>query len=215
MLKRLFDLVCAGLALVVLSPVLVFVAIAVKCGDGGPVLYQGVRIGQHGRPFRMLKFRTMVVNAERIGASSTPNDDPRVTPVGRSLRKFKLDELPQLINVLMGEMSLVGPRPQVPWAVELYTESEKMLLSVRPGITDYASLMFRNEAQILDGSLDPDRDYLDKVAPKKIQLGLAYIKRQSLREDVKIIVATVLALVGLGPQWAIPDVRDGSAQEAA
>lgn len=175
-------------------------AVTIKLEDGGSVFHRGERVGRYGRPFRIFKFRTMVVNAERIGGSSTPEDDPRITTVGRFLRRYKLDELPQLINVFLGEMSFVGPRPQVPWAVELYKEEEKPLLSVRPGITDYASIKFSNEGEILRGSADPDKDYMEKIAPEKIRLGLEYARNHNLWVDVKIVLATLWALAGGDPE---------------
>jgi len=194
MLKRLFDIVFSLLGLMLTTPILLILAILIKREDGGPVFYRGVRVGLHGNPFRIFKFRTMVVNAEKIGGSSTADDDPRITKIGKFIRKYKLDELPQLINVLKGEMSFVGPRPQVQWAVELYNEEEKILLSVRPGITDYASLKFKNEAEILKGSSNPDKDYLEKIAPEKTRLGLEYVRNSSLWLDVKLIFITLRAI---------------------
>src|SRR5215210_5013258 len=170
--KRLLDVTCSSLALVLLSPLFAFVAAWIALTSRGPVLYRAPRIGLHGRPFRMYKFRTMVVDADRIGGSSTPDDDPRITPVGRILRRHKLDELPQLINVLTGEMSLVGPRPQVQWAVELYSPLERQILTVPPGITDYASLRFTNEGELLRGSADPDKAYIEQIHPEKMRLSL-------------------------------------------
>lgn len=199
-MKRAFDLLGSMLGLLVLSPVLFFIALLIKVGSKGPVWYRGLRVGRSGVPFRIFKFRTMVANADKIGASSTPDNDPRITRVGRFLRKYKLDELPQLINVLVGEMSLVGPRPQVPWAVELYRDEEKALLTLRPGITDYASIRFSNEADILRGSLDPDKDYLEKIAPEKIRLGLEYVRNRNLWVDMRIISATLWGLVGGNPE---------------
>jgi lipopolysaccharide/colanic/teichoic acid biosynthesis glycosyltransferase len=145
------------LGLMVIFPLLLTIGLLIKLEDIGPVFYRGLRVGRYGKPFRIFKFRTMIVDAEKTGGSSTADDDMRITKVGRCLRKYKLDELPQLINVLKGEMSIVGPRPQVQWAVSQYTEDEKGVLSVRPGITDYASLRFPNEGEILRGSKDPDR----------------------------------------------------------
>jgi lipopolysaccharide/colanic/teichoic acid biosynthesis glycosyltransferase len=203
MIKRVFDLGLAAFALLLLGPLLAVVALAVRLEDGGPIFYRGRRVGRHKRPLWMLKFRTMVVDAEKVGASSTADDDPRITRVGRFLRALKLDELPQLFNVLGGSMSFVGPRPQVAWAVELYSPQEQRLLDVRPGITDYASLMFRNEGEILRGSTDPDKDYLEKIAPGKIRLGLEYVQHQSLWIDLKIILATALAIPGLDPEWCL------------
>jgi lipopolysaccharide/colanic/teichoic acid biosynthesis glycosyltransferase len=203
-LKRLMDVSLSATSLVVLAPFLLLVAAWIKLADGGPVFYRGQRVGRDGKSFYMLKFRTMVPDAEKIGPSSTSGDDPRITLAGRLLRRLKLDELPQLLNVLTGDMSIVGPRPQVQWAVDLYSEEERLLLSVRPGITDFASLKFRNEADILRGSEDPDRDYLVKIAPFKIQLGLHYVRNPSLVTDAKIILATALAIVGINPSWSLP-----------
>jgi lipopolysaccharide/colanic/teichoic acid biosynthesis glycosyltransferase len=203
-LKRAIDLLVAFVGLVVLSPVLIAIALWVKATSPGPILYRGKRIGKDGRAFEMLKFRTMVANADRIGATSTADDDARLTVAGRFLRRFKLDELPQLINVLLGEMSFVGPRPQVGWAVNLYTPEEQHLLSIRPGITDFASLRFRNEGEILRGSTDPDRDYLEKIAPHKIRLGLYYVRNYSFSIDAKILAATLLSLAGVDPSWCLP-----------
>lgn len=202
--KRGLDFALAFAGLVVLSPILLAIAIAVKLTSPGPTFYAGVRIARGGGNFAMLKFRTMVAGADKLGASSTASDDARITRVGALLRRFKLDELPQLINVLRGEMSFVGPRPQVRWAVDLYTPEERLLLTVRPGITDYASLRFRNEGEILRGSSDPDRDYLEKIAPEKIRLGLHYVRTYSFAVDAKIICATLLSVAGLDPAWCLP-----------
>ena len=149
----------------------------------------------NGARFKMNKFRTMVINADKIGGSSTPEDDPRITRVGRFLRRYKLDELPQLINVFKGEMSFVGPRPQVKWAVDLYTPAERLILTVRPGITDYASLRFPNEGEILKGSTDPDKDYMVKIHPEKMRLSLEYVRTRSMGLDIKIIFQTLAAIV--------------------
>jgi lipopolysaccharide/colanic/teichoic acid biosynthesis glycosyltransferase len=204
LLKRAIDIVFALLGLIILSPVLVALGAWVAMSSPGGPFYSGVRIGRGGAPFRMVKFRTMVTDIHQTGASSTAGDDPRVTAAGRFLRRLKLDELPQLLNVLAGEMSFVGPRPQVKWAVDLYTAEERFLLSVRPGITDYASLRFRNEGEILKGSKDPDRDYLEKIAPEKIRLGLYYVRNYSFVTDAKIVVATLLSLAGVDPAWCLP-----------
>ena len=186
------------------SPIFAVVAVGIFAGDRKGVFYRGRRIGLDGKAFDMLKFRTMRIDADLIGPSSTSNDDPRITRVGKLLRATKLDELPQLWNVLKGEMSLVGPRPQVQWAVELYSQEERRLLTVRPGITDYASIAFRNEGEILAGSADPDADYLKLIAPGKIELGLHYVSTMSLLSDFKIVVATALAILGKDPSWVLP-----------
>ncbi len=192
MIKRLIDITAAALGLAVLSPLFLTVAIMIKRDSKGPVFYRQERLGRFGKPFKIYKFRTMVVNADKLGASSTPEDDPRITRVGRFLRtKYQLDEFPQLINVLKGDMSLIGPRPQVPWAVELYTGEERnAILSIRPGMTDHASARFPNEGEILKGSLNPDKDYLEKIAPEKTRLQLEYVKNHSLWVDFKILFRT-------------------------
>ncbi len=200
-MKRIFDGFGAAVGLIVLAPVLAVVALAIKLESRGPVFYRGVRAGRYGKPFRIFKFRTMVLNAEALGSASTPEDDPRITKVGRALRKFKLDELSQLLNVLRGEMSLVGPRPQVPWAVERYTAEERTILKVRPGITDPASVRFRNESAILRGSVDPDKDYFDKIHPEKMRLSIEYVRKQSFRLDCIILLQTMLVVVAPGQSF--------------
>jgi lipopolysaccharide/colanic/teichoic acid biosynthesis glycosyltransferase len=189
--KRLFDIAAAAAGLLLLSPLFAFIALHIRREDGGPVFYRGDRVGRHGRLFQIYKFRTMFVNAEKAGVSSTSEDDPRITRIGKSLRKYKLDELPQLINVLSGEMSLVGPRPQVKWAVDRYSDDEREILTVRPGITDYASLHFSNEGEILKGSKNPDQDYLEKIHPLKTRLALKYVRNHSMLMDIKIILKTI------------------------
>ncbi|HVB56307.1 MAG TPA: sugar transferase [Candidatus Acidoferrales bacterium] len=195
MMKRAFDFGSSLIGLIALTPLTLALVIVVTLDSRGPIFYRGVRVGRYGKLFRIFKFRTMVQNAEKLGASSTPEDDPRVTRVGRFLRKYKMDELPQLLNVIRGEMSLVGPRPQLLWAVERYSPEEKEVLSVRPGITDYASLRFRNEGEILRGSMDPDKDYFDKIHPEKMRLSLEYVRRQSFWLDCDILVRTLGAVI--------------------
>jgi len=194
LVKRGMDLAASALGLAVLSPVIAYTAIRIKADDGGPVFYRAPRVGKDGEMFRMYKFRTMVVNADRIGGPSTAADDPRLTRMGHTIRRYKLDEIPQLINVLRGEMSLVGPRPQVKQYVDAYTPEERLLLSVKPGITDWASIRYRNEGEILKGSDDPERTYMEKIHPGKIRLGLEYVRRQSVWTDVKILAQTAKAL---------------------
>jgi lipopolysaccharide/colanic/teichoic acid biosynthesis glycosyltransferase len=193
-LKRAMDLVVGSAALVVFSPAIAFTALRIKREDGGPVFYRAPRVGKDGKPFRMFKFRTMVVNADRIGGPSTAADDPRLTRVGHSIRKYKLDEIPQLINVVLGEMSLVGPRPEIQHYVDMYSPEERQLLSVRPGITDWASIRYRNEGEILLGASDPEAAYMEKIRPGKIRLGLEYVQRQSLLTDIKILAQTARAI---------------------
>lgn len=203
-MKRFLDFSFSLVVIILLTPLWFLVALLIKCEDGGPLFYRGVRVGLSGKNFRIFKFRTMVVDAEKTSISSTAEDDRRITRVGRLIRRFKIDELPQLLNVISGKMSLVGPRPQVEWAVKLYKGEEQDLLCVKPGITDYASLVFRNEGEILKGSDDPDRDYLIKIAPTKIKLGLEYIHNRSVWIDIKIISATAGALLGIDPLWCVP-----------
>jgi len=194
MLKRLFDILFSSLGLIVMFPILIFSAIATKLDSQGPALYRGKRIGRYGKPFLIYKFRTMVINAEELGGPSTANDDPRLTRVGKWIRKHKLDELPQLINVLMGQMSFIGPRPQVPEDVALYTKEEKNILSVRPGMTDWASIKYHNEGEILRGSPDPDQAYIEKIRPGKIKLELEYVRNYSFWVDLKILLKTIKTL---------------------
>ena len=191
MLKRLFDLLLSSVGLILLSPVILVLALLIKLHDRGPVFYRGERVGRGGTIFRIYKFRSMVVNAEKTGVSSTTKEDPRVTPIGRFLRKTKLDELPQLLNVFSGQMSIVGPRPEVKKFTDLYDDKEKVLLELQPGITDYASLWDINEAEVLAGSSDPDKDYMEKIRPEKIRLQLKYWRERSLWTDIKIVLLTI------------------------
>lgn len=210
MAKRTLDVALSLIGLVVLGPMLGLVALAIRTTSSGPVLYRGKRAGRSGCAFAILKFRTMQVDAEQVGGSSTPDDDPRITRVGAFLRRYKLDELPQLWNVLVGDMSLVGPRPQVPWAVERYTAEERLILSVRPGITDPASLRFPNEGEILRGHPDPDRAYFELIHPEKMRLSTNYVKNSSFIGDLKILVATVGAALGRRPSGTSLRHRDTS-----
>jgi lipopolysaccharide/colanic/teichoic acid biosynthesis glycosyltransferase len=194
MLKRIYDVTFSFIGLVILSPLFLIIGILIKLADWGSVFYRGTRVGRNGKLFKMIKFRTMVVNADKIGGSSTADDDPRLLKVGKFLRKYKFDELPQLINVLIGEMSFVGPRPEVPFYVNMLTVEEKLVLSVKPGITDWASLWNSNEGAILAGSLDPEKTYLDKIRPEKIRLQLKYVKKHNFWIDLIIIYQTVLKI---------------------
>lgn len=193
--KRIIDILGSAFGLVVWLPAFVVIGVWIKFSSPGPVFYRGVRVGRGLIPFRIYKFRTMVVDAEKLGGPSTADDDPRVTKAGRFLRKYKLDELPQLINVLKGEMSLVGPRPEVPAEIAEYSEEEKELFRVRPGITDYASIRFHNEGELLKGSLDPHATYREKIRPEKIRLALQYARESSVRTDLKILLDTFRMLL--------------------
>jgi lipopolysaccharide/colanic/teichoic acid biosynthesis glycosyltransferase len=195
MVKRLTDIVLSLVGLALAAPVLAYAAVRIKLDDGGPILYRGVRVGRHGRHFRMFKLRTMVVDAERVGGPSAAKGDPRITQIGGWLRRKKFDELPQFINVLIGDMSFVGPRPEVPFYTDMYSDEERAILTVRPGITDFATLWNSDEGEVLAGSLDPERTYMEKIRPMKIRLQLEYVRRQSFWTDISIIWQTVVAVV--------------------
>lgn len=177
------------------SPIMLTLAFLIKREDAGPVFYRGVRVGRYGKPFKIFKFRTMVVNAEKIGGSSTADDDPRITRIGKFIRKHKFDELPQLINVFKGEMSFVGPRPEVQHYVNMYTNEEKAILNVKPGITDWASMWNSDEGAILAGSTDPEKTYMGNIRPEKIRLQLKYVKERSFWVDVIIVFQTLFKLI--------------------
>lgn len=194
MLKRVFDIVVSFCGLVLLAPLLIVIAFLIKLDSNGPVFYRGLRTGLHGKPFRIFKFRTMVRDAEQLGGGSTAKDDARVTRVGRVLRRHKLDELPQLLDVLRGEMSIVGPRPELPEYTRLYSGEEKLILTVRPGITDYASLEFIRLGEIL-GNEAPDRYYEEKVRPIKNALRVKYVKERSFFGDLKLIARTLARIL--------------------
>jgi lipopolysaccharide/colanic/teichoic acid biosynthesis glycosyltransferase len=195
-LKRLFDIFFSFLGLILVLPLFLVIAFLIKReSPAGPVFYRGVRVGKDGKPFRMFKFRTMVPDAEKLGGPSTAGDDPRLLKIGHFLKKYQLDELPQLINVLKGEMSLVGPRPEVKMYVDMMTEEEKnIILSVKPGMTDLASLWNFHEGEILRGSPDPEKTYQEKIWPEKKRLQIKYIKERSFWLDLKIILKTILKI---------------------
>lgn len=218
-LKRLIDLIASWIGLIVLSPVLFGIALAITRSSPGPVFYRGVRAGRNGKPFRIYKFRTMVLNADQIGGASTSGNDPRITSVGAWLRRRKLDELPQLINVLMGDMSLVGPRPEVPYYTDQFTGEERSILSVRPGITDWASLWNSDEGAILAGAEDPDRAYEEILRPTKLRLQIKYVRERSVLTDIKILLYTLQTVLGRDPEIReladVPPPRPASAGASA
>jgi lipopolysaccharide/colanic/teichoic acid biosynthesis glycosyltransferase len=193
--KRLFDILCASLGLVVFSPILLAVSLAIWLQDRGSPLYITLRAARGGTSFRMIKFRSMVVNADKIGGSSTASTDSRISLVGRFVRTYKLDELAQLWNVLKGDMSLVGPRPQIIRDTDSYTDEEKRMLEVQPGITDPASIVFSDEGEILKGSSNPDLVYNQIIRPWKSRLALAYVDHRTLWIDLRIIWLTIIAIV--------------------
>lgn len=194
-MKRFFDVLIAALGLIVASPLLLVVMFLIWRQDGFSPFYIAPRVGRDERPFRMVKLRSMVKNADKSGVDSTSANDQRITPIGQFVRKYKLDELTQLWNVLKGDMSLVGPRPNVKRETDLYTHEEKRLLSVRPGITDFASIVFSDESEILAGKLDPDIAYNQLIRPGKSRLGLFYVDHRNLAADIQVIWLTALAVV--------------------
>jgi len=194
-IKRSFDVTVAAIALVIVVPLLALAAVMVKLSSPGSVFYRGTRVGLNGKLFPMLKFRTMVVDAEWLGGSATAADDPRITRFGKFLRRYKLDELPQFFNVLLGDMSLVGPRPEVQKYVNIYSPEEKAILTVRPGITDWASIWNSNEASVLEGSRDPERTYEELIRPTKLALQLLYVRNHSFFVDLRILFHTAAKLI--------------------
>jgi len=195
MIKRLFDLFFSLIWVIVLSPLLLIIAILIKISSPGTVFYRGLRAGKDFKPFKIFKFRTMKAEAEKLGGPSTAGDDPRLTRIGKFLKKWKIDELPQLLNVIKGEISLVGPRPEVLEYAKLYQGEEKIVYTIKPGITDFASLWDVHEEEILKGSPDPEKTYLEKIRPEKVKLQMKYVKEMSLYTDIKIIWRTFLKLI--------------------
>jgi lipopolysaccharide/colanic/teichoic acid biosynthesis glycosyltransferase len=194
MLKRVLDLVVSAFGLVLLSPLTLVLSLWIRLDSRGPVFYRGERVGKDGRPFLMYKFRTMVLEADRLGPAITYRDDPRVTKVGKFLRRTKLDELPQLINVLKGEMSLVGPRPEDPSYVNHYDAQQREVLRVKPGMTGLTQLEYRDEASMLEGA-SADEDYVSRIMPEKLKLDLYYVQKRSLALDMKILWQTTITLL--------------------
>ena len=190
MLKRIFDTILSLFGLVILLPFMLIIAIFIKLDSKGPVFFKQVRVTKNGREFKIFKYRTMRVGSDKY-SQITVGKDNRITKVGAFLRKYKLDEIPQLINVLIGDMSLVGPRPEVPKYVALYTDEQKEILKVRAGITDYASIEFSDENDLLASEEDPEKAYIEKVMPKKIELNKKYLSEISILTDIKIILLTI------------------------
>lgn len=191
-IKRIFDFIASLLGCIILIPVFAIIAILIKLDSKGPVFFKQKRVGEYGKEFEILKYRTMVVDAEKLGKQITVGNDCRITKIGRFLRKYKLDELPQLFNVLKGDMSLVGPRPEVPKYVSLYNEEERAVLNVKPGITDFASIEYRDENEILGSVENPEEYYINIIMKHKLQLNLKYINNNNLFLDIKIILKTLL-----------------------
>ncbi len=195
MLKRLFDFFSSLTALIFLLPFFFIVALLIAIEGGFPVFFTQTRIGKNKIPFQLLKFRTMVKDADKLGKITIGRRDPRVTNVGHFLRSYKLDELPQLLNILKGEMSVVGPRPEVEEYVNLYTEEQNKVFLAKPGLTDYASLKYINESEVLAKSSNPNKTYIEEIMPAKLQLNLKYIEEQGLLTDLKIIFKTISKIV--------------------
>ena len=195
MLKRAFDIVASGLGLLVLSPLFLIVAIWIKLDSPGPVLFRQVRVGRFNKDFRIIKFRTMRTGSDKGSQLTIGGRDPRVTRAGYWLRKFKIDELPQLINVFVGDMSLVGPRPEVRRYVDLYTPEQMHVLDVRPGITDAASIKFRNESEFLKQVDDPEKHYVEVLMPMKLDLYLQYVNYHSFKGDIRLILETLWTVI--------------------
>ena len=193
--KRVLDFIVSAAALAVLWPLLAVIAFAVKIDSPGPVFYRQERVGRNGKPFRIFKFRSMVSDADKKGLAITVGRDSRITRVGAVLRKTKLDELAQLLNVLTGQMSFVGPRPEVPRYTALYTPYQRQVLLVRPGITDYASIAYRNENNMLSGAADPEKMYIEEIMPAKIELNMKYLHEISPLTDLKLILRTIGAVI--------------------
>jgi len=188
--------VLAIFAIIIASPFLIILGLLVKLTSKGSVFYRQVRIGRGGKPFKIFKFRTMISDADKKGLSITVGDDKRITKVGRLLRKTKMDELPQFFNILIGQMSFVGPRPEVEKYVNMYTEEQKLILNIRPGITDYASICFRNESELLAQSDNPEEEYINNIMPLKIKYNLKYMQEVGILTDIKIIFMTLWTVVG-------------------
>jgi lipopolysaccharide/colanic/teichoic acid biosynthesis glycosyltransferase len=194
--KRAMDLTLAGAGLLVGAPLMAVIAAAIVLADGDSPIYVQKRVGKDGKLFRLLKFRTMTSASKRSqqGGEVTLSDDPRITQIGHLLRRVRLDELPQLLNILKGEMSVVGPRPEVPKYVALYDDEQRQVLAVKPGLTDPATIRYRNEAELLDGADDPDRVYIEEVMPEKLRINLAYLAERSTAKDLGVFLQTLLTL---------------------
>ena len=190
-MKSSFDFIASVLGLIILSPIFIIISLLIKFDSPGPIFYRGERVGLNGKKFKILKFRTMVQNAEKIGASSTSEEDPRLTRIGKILRKYKLDEFPQLINILKGEMSFVGTRPEVPEYVKLYDNEMLATLLLPAGITSFASIEYKNEAELLNG-VNIDDIYINKILPEKMKINLKYLNDISILQDIKIMLKTII-----------------------
>ena len=194
-IKRIFDIVMSLIGLIILGIPMIIIGIIIKLSSEGPVFYKQVRVGKSNKDFKILKFRTMIVDADKKGMQITVGKDPRITGIGHFLRKTKIDELPQLINVLKGEMSFVGPRPEVRKYVEMYNDYQKNVLKIKPGITDLASIEYRDESTLLGQSDNPEKTYIEEIMPTKLKLNLKYMQEFSFFYDIKLIFKTLIKIV--------------------
>ncbi len=195
-MKRVFDVFCSSIGIIVLIPIYVSIGVLLTLDSKGPIFYRQIRVGLNNVDFKLFKFRTMHVDADKKGLLITVGGrDPRITKMGYYLRKYKLDELPQLFNVFLGDMSLVGPRPEVRHYVKMYSDEQKLVLSVKPGITDFASIAFRNENELLSKTDDPEKTYINEIMPAKLNLNLKYIKTQGFFTDIALIFKTFWAII--------------------
>lgn len=190
-MKRIFDIIFSAIMLMILSPLFLVIAISIVFDSRGGVFFGQIRVGKNERPFKLWKFRTMRPGSEKKGQLTVGARDNRITKSGYVLRKYKMDELPQLWNVFVGEMSMVGPRPEVPRYVDMYNNEQKRVLSIKPGITDYASLLYFSESELLAKSTDPEKTYIDEIMPAKLKLNLEYVQKHSFGGDIRIIVKTI------------------------
>lgn len=195
LMKRLLDIFISLIALIFLSPLLIIISFVIMLSSGRPIFYSQERVGKDWKRFRIIKFRTMVTEADRIGPGISSEDDERITKLGKFLRKYKLDELPQLLNVFVGEMTLIGPRPEIPKYAEFYKDDYSKILKLKPGITDYASVNYRNEAALLNGKSEGESFYLTKILPEKISLYKKYLRDASFTTDLKILLSTIKAII--------------------
>jgi len=194
--KRLFDICFSFIGLLLSFPLFLFISLFIVADSRGGVFFLQNRVGRHGKSFRLMKFRTMRPGADKKGELTIGSRDKRITRIGYFLRKYKLDELPQLLNVFIGDMSFVGPRPEVPFYVALYTEEQRKVLNVKPGLTDPASLYFFHENELLGKSSDPEKTYIEEIMPNKLEMSLKYVEQQSFTGDLKLIVSTIFRLFG-------------------
>lgn len=195
MIKRCFDIIFSIFGIILLFPILILITIIIKINTKGPILYKQNRVGKNNCDFHIFKFRTMRINADKLGLLTVGDRDPRVTTVGYFLRKYKLDEFPQLFNVLIGNMSFVGPRPEVRSYVNYYSDSDLEILELKPGITDYASIYFRNEAELLKASPNSEKTYVEDIMPEKIRLNKMYLNKNNILIDTQIIFKTLLSII--------------------